>query len=392
MKILYFSPHPHVNMAAPSGPGTHIREVIRGFENSGHEVIRFIAGGEHIEGNQAIQIKQRAWKKFIPEYIWQSLKDYSLLRLDRQLQQQLEALIAKEKPDVIYERAYYLMGAGYRAAQSTNTPYFCEINAPYPEEKSEMNGTSIFHRRSELNEKSQVEATRKTFVVSTALKQYLTDRVKGSENKIIVTPNAVNPANIHIQSEKVAAIRKKLNAGAQDLVVGFVGSIFPYHGVDLLISAFSTLVKKGQNNLRLLIVGDGEILGQLKTTVKQSGLEHMVLFTGNVPHREVYDYIEAMDITVMARSNWYGSPVKIFEYGVMNKGIIAPDVVPVRDVMKHGEDGLLIPDDESALVDALTFMTEDMSSTKAMAQHFCNQVKQHHTWQHVSDKILEAMK
>ena len=113
-------------------------------------------------------------------------------------------------------------GAGYRAAQRTNTRYYCEINAPYPEEKSQMNGKSIFHRKSERNEKLQVEATAKTFVVSTALKKYLTDRIPGSENKIIVTPNAVNPAKIHINKEKVADVRKKLNASKDEMVIGFV--------------------------------------------------------------------------------------------------------------------------------------------------------------------------
>lgn len=391
MKILYFSPHPHVNMSAPSGPGTHIREVIRGFEQSGHQVIRLIAGGETLTGSQAIQIKKRSWKKFIPQYIWQSLKDYSLLRFDRNLESQLREIIQREKPDAIYERAYYLMGAGYRAAQQYGIPYYCEINAPYPEEKAEMNGRSIFHRKSEENERLQVKAAKKVFVVSSALSKYISSRVEGSEGKLIVTPNAVNPGHIQLDEHKVKSIRQQLNAGAEDTVIGFVGSIFPYHGVDLLITTFSSLINNGQKHLRLLIVGDGEILNQLKETVKQSSLDHQVLFTGNIPHREVYNYIEAMDIAVMARSNWYGSPVKIFEYGIMNKGIIAPDVIPVRDVMTDKIHGLLIPDNEEALKSALLQMTQDKNATKNMAQNFCNKVKEQHTWQHVSDLILEAM-
>jgi glycosyltransferase involved in cell wall biosynthesis len=379
-------------MAAPSGPGTHIREVIQGFEQGGHEVVRFIAGGETLSGGHAIQIKKRSWKKFVPTYIWQSLKDFSLKRLDVSLENKLDEIIVKEKPDVIYERAYYLMGSGHRAAKRHQIPYFVEINAPYPEEKAEMNGRSIYHQAALRNEFEQVTTSKKSFVVSTALRDYLERHVPGSTKKIIVTPNAVNPTHIRIDESKVNEIRQKVGATKSDVVIGFVGSIFPYHGVDLLISTFVSLVNEGKNNIRLLIVGDGEILPQLKQDVIQAGLQNKIHFTGNVPHREVYHHIQAMDITVMARSNWYGSPVKIFEYGIMNKAIIAPNVIPVRDVMLDKKDGLLINDSKEELSSALEYLLQHPEEMKNMAQHFYDKVKNNHTWQHVSNLIVEEMK
>ena len=83
MKILYFSPHPTINMAAPSGPGTHIREIISGFESQGHHVVRFIAGGESlVKGEANIQFRKRSWKKFIPSIIWETLRDIQMIRAD----------------------------------------------------------------------------------------------------------------------------------------------------------------------------------------------------------------------------------------------------------------------------------------------------------------------
>jgi glycosyltransferase involved in cell wall biosynthesis len=87
-------------------------------------------------------------------------------------------------------------------------------------------------------------------------------------------------------------------------VIGFVGSIFPYHGVDVLIRCFASIVQDSQQDLCLLIVGDGETLPALKDLAEQLKMRDQILFTGNIPHHRVMPYIQAMDICVMAKSNW----------------------------------------------------------------------------------------
>jgi len=377
-------------MAAPSGPGTHIREVIKGFEERGHTVVKFIAGGERLaDAGSAINYKTHSWKKLIPSFLWHTLKDHDLLRKDKKQYHQLLDLIDREKPDFIYERAYYLMHSGYKAAIATRTPYYCEINAPYPEEKSSMDGTSIYLSKAVQNEKDQVRAAHKVFVVSSALKQYLAERIPGQEEKIIVTPNAVNPAHMQSREENVLALRTKFNITSDNHVTGFVGSIFPYHGVDVLIEAFAG-VREKKTGQKLLIVGDGAILNELRNRVTQFGMEQDVIFTGNVSPDQVADHIALMHIAVMAKSNWYGSPVKIFEYGAMGKAIIAPDVVPVHDVMIDEQDGLIISDNADTMKNALLRMIENPEAAAKMAATFHHKVMTKHTWQQVSDTILEA--
>ncbi|MFN0033176.1 MAG: glycosyltransferase family 4 protein [Flavobacteriales bacterium] len=391
MKILYYSPHPNVNMAAPSGPGTHIREVVSAFGNSGHTVVRLIAGGETLSSSASIQFKKRGYKKFIPTVLWQTMKDYKLLRFDKMMEQQLLQLIEKEKPDIIYERAYYLMGSGHRAAKTTGMKYVCEINAPYPDEKAEMEGKSLFHHKAVMNEKEQAWQAHSIVVVSSALKKYLIEKTGVNEGKIIITPNAVNPEHIEIKRGLLAEIRNKLEVRTDDKVIGFVGSIFPYHGVDILLEAFVQLKAKGKDNIKLLIVGDGEILNQLKQQAADSVYASDIHFTGNVPHAQVYTYIEAMDITVMARSNWYGSPVKIFEYGAMRKLVIAPDEIPVHDVMVHDQNGYIIKADRQSLVYHLELALNDAQHAETLAANFHQKVMREHTWQHVGDAILNSL-
>jgi len=388
MKILYFSPHPHINMAAPSGPGTHIREVIEAFEAEGHEVVRFIQGGEKIEkANEKIAFKKRSWKRFIPSLIWETLRDLQMIRLDRKIEQRLVEYVAKEKPDIIYERSCYGMGAGLRAAQKMDIRYVVEMNAPYPEEKAHMQGKSLLQHYGTLHEKKQVLFAHRTIVVSTAMRDYLMRKTEIDVDKILVVANAVNPAQIVVNTAKQAAIRAHYNLTSEVTVFGFVGSIFPYHGVDIMIESFHEIVRD-HKDVAMLIVGDGEVLPQLQERVTELGLEHTIHFTGNVPHKEVYNYLSVMDVTVMARSNWYGSPVKIFEYGAMKKAIIAPKVVPVLDVMQHEVDGLLIEANVEELTRSMQYMLHNPERRQNMAAVFHEKVMREHTWKRVAEQIL----
>ena len=390
MKILYFSPHPHINLAAPSGPGTHMREVIAGFEEEGHEVIRFIAGGEKIDASaNTINFQRRPWKKWIPTFIWETLRDIQLMRLDQQIEERLISVLEKENPDIIYERSCYAMGAGMRAAKKLGIRYVVEMNAPYPEEKAHMQGKSLLHFLGARHEKTQVENAYRTIVVSSAMKNYLIRKTGVNTERILVLANAVNPAHIQSKATSQTAIRDKFGISDSHTVFGFVGSIFPYHGVDIMIESFATLEKE-HNNLHLLIVGDGETLPNLRLRATELNLENKIHFTGNVQHAEVYDYLAVMHITIMAKSNWYGSPVKIFEYGAMKKAIIAPRVVPVLDVMQHEIDGLLIEANQDELTSAMRFMIKNPEKRNRMAQAFHDKVMHDHTWTRVAQQILAS--
>ena len=66
--------------------------------------------------------------------------------------------------------------------------------------------------------------------------------------------------------------RKSLNIETSALLLGFVGSIFPWHGVDLIIDAVKHLQQEGKN-VQALIVGDGEIREALEENVSLEKLK-----------------------------------------------------------------------------------------------------------------------
>ena len=394
MKILYYSAHPHLSLDSPSGPGTHMREMINSFRAAGHEVEVLVFGPESNASKKKDSINSLGSKNLLknicPKIIWETLKDLQLVKHDNKCAEILNEKIKEFKPQLIYERGYYLMTSGVKVAEKLNVDHILEMNAPFLYEKEYMTGQKgLMNKRARTKEMEQLNKTNLVLVVSSALKEYFITEYKIDEKKIVVTPNGVEPSKANVNVGDVIELRKKLGFREQDIIIGFVGSIFPYHGVDGLISAFAE-VKKKKGALKLLIVGDGESLPMLSALTAQLGLVDSVIFTGNVSHNKVFNYISLMDIAVMARSNWYGSPVKIFEYGIMGKAIIAPDNKAVNDVMENGEDGILIRPDANELEAALQRMVNERSFRESVAKNFQQKVRENYTWKRIAENVLSV--
>lgn len=387
MKILYYSPHPQLSIHAPTGYGTHIREMIAAWRRMDIEVHTCIAGdlneANYPSGENSRKGKSATAKKLMPGYIWQSLRDLSLMRFDTALQKTLEAQIEIFKPDIIYERVAYLQNSGIKTAQKYGIKHIAEINAPYPEERIAFSGHSFFLAKARKVEHEILLHSDGISVVSSALKHYLTKILSSAESKILVVPNSVNPTG-ELSIEKTEKL--KVDYGINnELVVGFVGSMFPYHGVDILIKAFAKL--PAEMNVRLLIVGDGAILPDLKALAKSLNVFQKVIFTGSLPHREVYANIEVMDICCMPKSNWYGSPVKIFEYGLMKKPVIAPNEIPMHDVM-GADDGEIVNPEVDDFYAAMMKLLANKDRRDLIAANWHKKVMQEYTWDAAAKKTL----
>lgn len=395
MKILYFSPHPHLNLSAKSGPGTHMREMIAAFRRKGIEVQTCIAGGESEEqARELIQSGQNPLKtlvkKAIPSLVWETLKDRSLLATDKANYEKLKVHSEKFQPDFIYERGYYLMESGVNLAEEKGITHFMEFNAPYVHERQELSGRSFMKSRAYQSEKNQVLKTDALVLVSTPLQKYFESVVKGAAQKSIITPNAIDPAKIVVDERACNEIVEKHQLKGKT-VVGFVGSIFPYHGVDKLIQSFADMLKSLRNREAFLfIVGSGSILEELKAKAMALGLEGKIHFTGNVSYAMVMNYIHCMDITVLANTNYYMSPIKIFEYGALGKAIIAPDQPAVGDVLTEGETGLLIKQKPNDLAIAMQTLVENDALRERLGKNFREKVYREHTWDFMAEKVLSG--
>lgn len=398
MKIIYYSPHPTHDIVSEVGYATHQREVINALKALGHDVLPVIMGGTDASNLSPLAqdgYKTPVWKKVIkkciPRFLWTSFNNYKLLKHDLNAASRLESAIQNFQPELIYERSEYLQDSGARMASKFKIPYFLEVNAPFVEEMDSFEGYSLYHSKAHEIEKYKLERADKVIVVSSSLANFLQSSYNCNPNKIFIQPNCINPGKVHLNLEKMNEIKRTLSIDKSNVVIGFVGSMFPYHGVDILVEAFARVQMKFRE-AKLMIVGDGIIMNDLKMQVKNLNITESVIFTGKIPHSMVFEYIANMDICIMAKSNWYGSPVKIFEYGLMKKPIIAPNTKPVTDVIEHGKDALVIDENSAELEKAIEYLIEHKDKASEMAESFHNKVIDNFTWEKAALNIIKLCK
>ena len=173
------------------------------------------------------------------------------------------------------------------------------------------------------------------------------------------------------------------------IVIGFVGILRPWHGIDILVDAFKIICDR-LPGCKLLLVGDGPIQGKIEAQVEKLGLKAMVTVTGRIPHARVADYVALFDMAVSPKATFYASPMKIIEYMAQQKAVIAPDMPNIRDLICNHATGLLFkPDSVNALVEALLILIRDKSKKEHLGNGALNAVKKRLNWIANAEAVLK---
>jgi len=116
-------------------------------------------------------------------------------------------------------------------------------------------------------------------------------RRKGYEKEFAVLPLGVDTDMF--RKKDVSSLKKRLRIG--NFVVGFVGKMTKQKGIVGLIEAVSRISEKVQ----LLIIGKGDMRGEVENLVASLGLGESTIIIDAVPHREIPDYLNCMDLLVL---------------------------------------------------------------------------------------------
>lgn len=162
---------------------------------------------------------------------------------------------------------------------------------------------------------------------SDAVKDYLQKQYPISSN-IAVLPCIVWKSNL-------------LPLRNEHSVIGFIGSFLQWHQPLLLVKAFEAIAPDFPNTT-LLMIGYGQEWTSTQEYCSNSPVKQRIQLTGFVSEEELTQLRSTFTIGVMPGSNWYGSPLKLFEYAENGIPVIAPSTPTVSQYFKHMENALLI--------------------------------------------------
>ena len=205
---------------------------------------------------------------------------------------------------------------------------------------------------------------------------------------MIVTPNAISPSVLP-DVDKIGA-RRELGLPSDRLIIGFAGSMRKWHGIDFLLEAWPLIRSECPGDPFLLLVGDGELRTQVEQQIRQHGWEDGVRLVPTVPHSEIFRWMMAMDIGLMPDSNFYGSPMKVFEYMAMQTVACAPRLGPLEEIIENRKTGMLFQQrDLSSFVQAIRELADSSELRNRIAISSRQYVLTNHRWIDNANKVVK---
>jgi len=167
-------------------------------------------------------------------------------------------------------------------------------------------------------------------------------------NRIRVVPNGVDIKSFEPgPPDRELQVRLGLEG---KIVTGYIGSFFRYEGLDQLIKSAALLACE-YPDLRLLMVGDGEMTPILKDEAVKAGISDRVVFTGRVPHDKIADFYRLYDFMVLPRRDTRETrlvtPLKPLEIMAMEKPLILSDIGGHREIVEEEINGLFFRAEDS---------------------------------------------
>jgi glycosyltransferase involved in cell wall biosynthesis len=302
----------------------------------------------------------------------------------------------KMKPEIMHAASNFVVGmATINAAEALGIPSIYEIRGFWHiTQASKRKGyeDSDHYRLSESMEIEVAKRADHVFAITSAIADILVENgVK--EDKISILPNAVDIDKFTIQ-KRDSDIEDEFNLNGK-VVLGYVGSFVEYEGLDLLLQAVALIREDMNDELRVILVGDGPIFDDLREMSRFLGINDIVTFTGRVEHGDVQRYYSVIDITAFPRKGAriceLVSPLKPFEAMAMGKAVIASDVLALSEIVTDGETGLLHrKDDVNSLADCLEKLISDTGLRERLAANGREWVKENRTWEVVAERVIST--
>ncbi len=384
MRICYLCADLGIPIGGHKGASAHVRSMLRAFKDLGHQLtVVSSGGGDPVEmGMPVLQVSGQEISDALSGRIEARLhRALRHLWNNAAVEQALARVLESARPDLVYERYSPFGIAGTMIARTLGIPHVLEVNAPLAREGAQYRRQALSDAASAL-ERSAFSATRLIRCVSSQLRAELIEAGVAAE-KIMVVPNGVDSGLFCADGPRYS------DSLEGKFVVGFVGSLKPWHGIGTLAEAFRTLAE--DSRFHLLVVGDGPMAKTLESL--SNDCPGQITLVRAVPHAEVPSYVRAMDVAVAPYpplDRFYFSPLKVLEYMAAGRAIVASRIGQLEELIEHGRTGLLVvPGDVRALVEAVHGLAEQPARGRMLGAQAAQVARTQHSWSQRASAILD---
>ena len=362
MHIAYVCLDPGIPVFGTKGASVHIQEVVREYRRRGHDVTVYATRRGSDVPDDLAELR---------------VVDVPITTRDEEERERAQQAASASVSDMVRAGGYDLVYERYSLFSTViaecGVPGILEVNAPLIDEQR-THRVLVDEQAADAALQEQVQAALATICVSDPVRDWVIARTEGT--RVFTVPNGVNVHRITPQPE---------SSGAP--VVTFVGTLKPWHGVDVLLRARAQAHKDWQ----LRIIGDGPMRAELDDLARSLGID--VDFRGAVAPDVIPQHMAGTAIGVApypamdTDSDQYFSPLKVYEYMAAGLPVVASRVGQLPEIM--GESAYLVPpSDPEALAEALDALVANPVERAQVGSDNRRQAEREHSWTGTVDHIL----
>jgi PEP-CTERM/exosortase A-associated glycosyltransferase len=267
------------------------------------------------------------------------------IRLMRALERRVAVAIREWKPDIVHAHSPMLIGhPALWAARRAGLPLVYEVRDLWENasvDRGKFKEDSLPYRAAAGAETLVFKRADAVVTICQALRDAIAPRVR-DQDALYVVANGVD-SDKFVPRDDPASARERWGLQGKT-ILGYVGTFQPYEGLETLIEAMGTIARDVPG-AHLVITGAGGQEEQLKAYARDKSLEHLVTFTGRVPHDQVFDIYAMASLMayprIRTRTTELTTPLKPLEAMSMARPVIVSDVPAMGELVREGETGFV---------------------------------------------------
>lgn len=174
-----------------------------------------------------------------------------------------------------------------------------------------------------------------------------------------------------------------------DLVIGYIGSILDYEGLEYIIKSIALLK---DYNIKFIICGVGSDVKKLLALASDLGVSDKVNYLGKIKYSDVVKHYDIFDCVIYPRKNLQvcrtTSSSKVFEAMAMSKAIIVSDLEAWKEIITNNVTGLFVkPDDVNDLVDKISLLIGDKKMITRLGKAAREWIINNRTWSNSGQQL-----
>jgi glycosyltransferase involved in cell wall biosynthesis len=205
------------------------------------------------------------------------------------------------------------------------------------------------------------------------------DILRRYKNKITVIPNGIDLKLFNSNSNK--------KLGNTLLFVSILDKYHKFKGLDYLLDSLTSVIKY-YPDIKLSVIGEGELKDYYSKKVIDMGLSENVVFLGEKNQNELVTYYNEASVFILPSIDIEGFGVVLLEAMACKIPVITTDIVGVVKEIRQNNCGIIVkPKDSQALGEAIVRLLKNPELAKQMGENGRKLVEQDWGWEKIAKKI-----